>query len=303
MKQAKPLLAGIAAQLLFGFTMFFIKRGMAAVQYDTIKYLAFRYMVGFLCMTLLIALGIFKVNFRGKTVKYALLCGLFNPVISQVLETTSTNYAPTAQIAMFASLGPIVVVILGVLLFHEKTTRAGVAFCALSVFGVFLTSIGPMEGSTTIGLVLIVLMLFAVAFGRIFLREARLSLTAFEAVYITTAMGAVAFTATTLIQHTVRGDLSTFFVGLGTADFIVPVLYMGICSCVIAFSLMAYSATCLPVEVYAALNTIYTVVSMMVGAFVLHEKLEVLDIVGTAVILCGVLGAAWSGKPKPKLES
>ena len=138
MKKAAPLLAGIFAQVLFGFTMLFIKRGMAIVHQDTIKYLAFRFVTGFLCMTLLIALGICKVNFRGKNLKYAIICGLCNPLVSQVLETSSTRFAPTAQIAMLSSICPIVVVVLGVVLFHEKVSRAGVGFCLLSVFGVFI---------------------------------------------------------------------------------------------------------------------------------------------------------------------
>ena len=71
---------------------------MAIVHQDTIKYLAFRFVTGFLCMTLLIALGICKVNFRGKNLKYAIICGLCNPLVSQVLETSSTRFAPTAQI-------------------------------------------------------------------------------------------------------------------------------------------------------------------------------------------------------------
>lgn len=303
MKKAAPLLAGIFAQVLFGFTMLFIKRGMAVVHQDTIKYLAFRFMTGFLCMTLLIAFGICKVNYRGKSLKYAIICGLCNPVISQVLETSSTRFAPTAQIAMLSSICPIVVVLLGVLLFHEKVSRAGVGFCLLSVFGVFLTSIGPMKGSTTTGVILILALIVAVAFSRIFLRESRLSLTAFESVYITTGMGALAFTVTTLVTHTLKGDIGTFFVGLGNWEFISAVLYMGIGSCVAAFCLMAYSATGLSVEVYACLNTIYTVVCMSVGAFLLHEKLDALDVIGTAVILCGVVGTSVFGRhPSQKEE-
>lgn len=296
MKKAAPLLAGIFAQVLFGFTMLFIKHGMAIVHQDTIKYLAFRFVTGFLCMTLLIALGICKVNFRGKNLKYAIICGLCNPLVSQVLETSSTRFAPTAQIAMLSSICPIVVVVLGVVLFHEKVSRAGVGFCLLSVFGVFLTSIGPMEGATTTGLILILALIVVVAFSRIFLRESRLSLTAFESVYITTAMGAVGFTLTTLVTHVARGELGTFFTGLGSWDFISAVLYMGIGSCVVAFCLMAYSATSLSVEVYACLNTIYTVVCMAVGACLLHEKLDALDVIGTAVILCGVIGTSVFGR-------
>lgn len=302
-KKAAPLLAGIMAQVLFGFTMLFIKRGMAAVHNDTIKYLAFRYVTGFLCMTLLILLGVCKVNFRGKALKFAVICGLCNPVCSQVFETVSTLYAPTAQISMLSSTCPIIVVILGVALFHERVTPLGVGFCILSVLGVFLTALGPMEGTTTIGLVLIIALVLIVSFGRIFMREARLSLSAFETVYITTGMGALAFSSVTLVTHAVQGDLGSFFTGLGTPQFISAIAYMGIASTVMGFCLMAYSANGLSVEVYACLNTIYTLVSLCVSTCLLHETLDALDIIGTAIILCGVVGVSVYGHPRSHTQN
>lgn len=290
MKKPMPLLAGILAQILFGFSLFFIKMGMAAVNQDTVKYLAFRFTIGFLCMTLLAALRVIKVNYRGKPMRLLLLCGLFNPVVSQVLETSSTIYAPTAQIAMLSSTLPIVVIAIGVIFYREKVSKTGVAFCALSAGGVFLTSIGPTEGSTAFGVILIVITVIVVAFSRVFLRKARESFTGLEAIYVTTGMGALVFSTITLVTHAWQGDIGDFFTGLWRIDFVTAVLYMGICSCVIAFSLMAYSSTYLSVEVYAALNTIYTVVCICVGVTLLHERLEVLDIIGTVVILIGVIG-------------
>ena len=290
MRRAAPLRAGILAQILFGVSLCFIKMGMAAVNQDTVKYLAFRFTVGFLCMTVLVALRVVKVSYRGKPLKVLLLCGLFNPVVSQVLETSSTTYAPTAQIAMLSSVLPIVVIAVGVLFFRERVSAAAVGFCALSAVGVFLASIGPTEGSTPLGVILIASTVVVVAFSRIFLRKARETFTGFEAIYVTTGMGALAFSTITLVTHAWRGSMGSFFDGLWRMDFLTAVLYMGICSCVIAFSLMAYSSASLSVEVYAALNTIYTVVCICVGVTLLHERLEVLDIVGTVVILAGVIG-------------
>lgn len=299
MKKAIPLGANIVAQLLFGFAMYFIRRGMQAVGQDTIKYLAFRFDTALICMSLLIALGVFRVDYRGKPLKYLLLCGLCNPLISQVLESTATVYAPTAQIAMLNSTIPIVVILIGVTLFHEKTTGWGIFFCCVSVFGVFLTSVGPMRGSTVIGVVLIAFLVIAVAFGRIYLRKVRETFSAIEAIYATTSMGAVGFTVWTLVSHGRAGTLSQFFDGLWRWDFVSAVLYMGICSSVIAFSLTAYSAAYLPMEVYAALNTICTVTGMWVGAAAFHEHIDLLDIIGTGVILCGVIGTSLAGAKQP----
>ena len=91
MKQYLPLFANIASQILFGFAYLFIKLGMDALGQDTIKFLSFRFGLGFLVMTILLLLGLQKVHYRNRPVCLVVLCGVINPLISQVLETTSTK--------------------------------------------------------------------------------------------------------------------------------------------------------------------------------------------------------------------
>ena len=64
MKSYKPLLANVAAQTIFGLGYFFIKMGMAVVDQDTVKFLSFRFTLGFLAMTLILLLKIQKVNYK-----------------------------------------------------------------------------------------------------------------------------------------------------------------------------------------------------------------------------------------------
>ena len=61
MKKYYPLLANILAQTIFGLAYFFIKMGMAVVDQDTVKFLSFRFTLGFLAMTAVLALGIQRV--------------------------------------------------------------------------------------------------------------------------------------------------------------------------------------------------------------------------------------------------
>jgi len=291
MSKAKPILANIIAQSIFGCSYLFVRMALAATDQDVVKYLAFRYTIGFLFMTALILLGMFRVNYRNKSWKYLLLCGLFNPILSQVLETTSVSLAPVTQVAILSSTIPIVTLLLGGLVFREHITRKGFLFCCLSVFGVILTNLGPSEGGTLIGTVVICLFIVTLAFSRLFLRKAREEFNSFEAIYITTAMGALTFTAQTITTHAVRGDLSGFFDVLLVPSFAAAILYMGVCSCVIAFCFTAYSSSLLSLSSYAVLNNISTVVAILSGVVVLREHVTPLDLIGTAIILCGVIGA------------
>lgn len=57
MKRYLPLFANILSQLLFGFAYLFMKMGMTVVDQNTVKFLSFRFGLGFLVMTLMLAAG------------------------------------------------------------------------------------------------------------------------------------------------------------------------------------------------------------------------------------------------------
>lgn len=296
MKSYKPLLANVAAQTIFGLGYFFIKMGMAVVDQDTVKFLSFRFTLGFLAMTLILLLKIQKVDYKKGFIGLIFLCGLFNPAISQILETTSTSYAPTSQIAMYNSMLPIVMLIFSALINKEYPTRRQLGFVLVCVAGVFIANMvePDVTGMTKLGLILIIGTNVAVAINRVLVRRASAVFTSFEIIYITTGMGALLFNLISVGRSAAAGTLPAYFDGLVCPEFAVAVLYMGIGSCVIAFLSMTYASANLPFAVYASTCTLSTVVAIVSGIFLLHETFTAVQAVGTAVILVGIVGISLS---------
>ena len=296
MKSYKPLLANVAAQTIFGLGYFFIKMGMAVVDQDTVKFLSFRFTLGFLAMTLILLLKIQKVDYKKGFIGLIFLCGLFNPAISQILETTSTSYAPTSQIAMYNSMLPIVMLIFSALINKEYPTRRQLGFVLVCVAGVFIANMvePDVTGMTKLGLILIIGTNVAVAINRVLVRRASAVFTSFEIIYITTGMGALLFNLISVGRSAAAGTLPAYFDGLVCPAFAVAVLYMGIGSCVIAFLSMTYASANLPFAVYASTCTLSTVVAIISGIFLLHETFTAVQAVGTAVILVGIVGISLS---------
>ena len=296
MKSYKPLLANVAAQTIFGLGYFFIKMGMAVVDQDTVKFLSFRFTLGFLAMTLILLLKIQKVDYKKGFIGLIFLCGLFNPAISQILETTSTSYAPTSQIAMYNSMLPIVMLIFSALINKEYPTRRQLGFVLVCVAGVFIANMvePDVTGMTKLGLILIIGTNVAVAINRVLVRRASAVFTSFEIIYITTGMGALLFNLISVGRSAAAGTLPAYFDGLVCPEFAVAVLYMGIGSRVIAFLSMTYASANLPFAVYASTCTLSTVVAIISGIFLLHETFTAVQAVGTAVILVGIVGISLS---------
>lgn len=69
---------------------------------------------------------------------------------------------------------------------------------------------------------------------------------------------------------------------------------MGIGSCVGAFLLMTYASAHLPVAVFASTCTLGTVVGIVSGVVLLKETFRPADILGTVIILIGIIGISLS---------
>lgn len=296
MKKYLPLFANVLSQLLFGFAYLFMKMGMAVVDQNTVKFLSFRFGLGFLVMTLILAAGFQKVRYKGRPVRLILICGLFNPLISQVLETTSTTYAPASQIALYASAMPALMLIFAALINHEYPSRRQTVFVFVTMAGVLVTNLSDKSetGLTALGLFLIIASNLVIALGRIMVRRASKVFTSFEIVYITTAIGAVAFTLISMGSHVLSAPFSDYFTGLLCPQFLIAVFYMGIGSCVGAFLLMTYASAHLPVAVFASTCTLGTVVGIVSGVVLLKETFRPADILGTVIILTGIIGISLS---------
>lgn len=296
-KEYLPLLANIAAQILFGLGYFFTRMGMQVVDQDSIKLLSFRFSLAAVALSLLILLRVKKVHYKGGSIWLIFLCGLFNPLISQVLEVTSTSYAPTSQIYMYNSLLPIVMILFSAVINHEYPTKKQLLFSCVTVLGVFIARLTDTRttGMTPIGLTLISACIIAVSINRALVRRATASFGAFEIVYLTTWMGAIGFTTASLSQHVLAGaPLLEFFAPLQNHHFVISILYLGFGAACAAFLLMTYASANLPYAVYSSTCTISTVVGILAGVLLLRETFQVQEIVGTAVILIGVIGVSFS---------
>lgn len=298
MKKYAPLLANIVSQVLFGLAFYFIKMGMAVVTQDTVKFLSFRFGLGFVAMTVVWLLGIQKTRYREKKslIWMILLCGLFNPMISQILETTSTTYAPTSQIALYNSLLPIVMIGFSALINREYPTKRQLLFVVLGVLGVLVANLADKTegGVSTLGMLLIAGTIIVIAIQRVWLRRTSAHFSSFEIIYITTGMGAVWFNLLSLGKHMMIAPLNTYLDGLLCPEFAVSILYMGIGSCVFAFLLMTYAAANLPFAVYSATSTLSTAISIVAGVVLLGETFRPVEVLGTVIILLSIVGMSLS---------
>ena len=96
--------------------------------------LALRWTVAAVLFLVLMAFRMVKVNYKGKNVKAVLLVGILQPCIYAIFETLGIKYTTTSESSIFIATIPLMVMLIGALIFHQKTSRKTmaaifIAFC------------------------------------------------------------------------------------------------------------------------------------------------------------------------------
>ncbi len=288
-KTKMAVLAALVAQVIFGFSFMATKIALGISSPLTV--IANRYMVATLALTLVLLTGKFSISLKGKKVGRVLLMSLFQPVLYFVFESYGIDMTTSAFSSVMIALIPVASIFCGMIMLSEKATFVQCAFTVLSVIGVTVVALqGKAEG--TVKFIGVILLLGAVISSTLYNAMSRKisgEFTVFERTYIQTLVGLVSFLVLSLIEN--RATPVKTVISFTNVQYVLAVLYLGVVSSVIAFLLLNFANTHLPVAKTTAFSNLTTVVSVLAGAVFLKEKLGVVSVIGIVMIITGVWGA------------
>ncbi len=290
MKNTQTLIATLAAlgaQVIFGFSFMFTK---IALNYASpLTVIADRFIVAFIGLTIVMLASGKKIGF-GKKIWNLILMSFFQPVLYFIFESYGIELTTSAFSSVMISLIPIVSMISGIFLLKEIPSPMQYLFVALSVGGVVIMALaGNADGSVTpLGILLLFGAVLSSVGYNILSRKISTEFTVFERTYAMATLGMVSFVTIAFIEniHNPINIISSF----AEFSYTSAILYLGIVSSVIAFLLMNLANTHLPVAKTTVFANITTVVSIIAGVIFLDEKLSVLAVIATVMIIVGVCG-------------
>lgn len=280
-------LAALGAQVIFGFSFMFTK---IALQYASpLTVIANRYMVAFLSLSIVMVLAKKKVKPQ-KNIWKLMLMSTFQPVLYFLFETYGIRMTTSAFSSIMISMIPVVSMVCGIFLLKEIPSPLQYVFTALSVGGVAIMAIaGNTDGTVTpFGVLLLFGAVLSSVGYNIASRRISAEFTVFERTYAMTVIGLVCFLLCAVAEnfqapvHVVDGFL---FPSYTTA-----ILYLGVASSVVAFLLLNFANTYLPVTKTTVFSNVTTVVSVFAGVLFLHEPFSLKALLSTVMIITGVLG-------------
>lgn len=296
-----PILASITYSVIFGLSFLFAKIGLRTM--NTIELVAYRFLIASLVLTVLKALKVIKIDLKGKNLKVVILTAILQPVLYFLFEVKGIDLTTTSESSLVLALIPICVAIFARIFLDEKLLKSQVAFILLSVAGVVVINIMKDKTASSgnyLGVILLFMAVIAAALYNISSKRASANFNPLEITYVMMWVGAIAFNSILFFMNIFNGTLDQYFSPMFSLSSLISLSYLAILSSIIAFFLINYSISKLPVYQSAIFGNISTVVAILVGVVVLKEDFGLYDIIGAIMIVIGVLGTIYMGERKLK---
>ena len=286
-KKTTATLAALGAQIIFGFSFMFTKIALGFATPMTV--IANRYIVAFLGLTIVMLITKNKITLS-KNIWKLVLMSFFQPFLYFIFESYGIEMTTSSFSSVMISLIPVVSMISGIFVLKEVPSPMQYVFTVLSIMGVTIMAVSSnADGTVTpLGILLLFGAVISSVGYNVLSRKISREFSVMERTYAMTFIGLVSFVSIALIEN-VNTPINVFSSFL-SVSYTTAILYLGIVSSVIAFLLLNYANTYLPVAKTTVFSNITTVVSVVAGAIFLEEKLSVEAIISTAMIVIGVWG-------------
>lgn len=260
--------------------------------------------MAFLAMSLLVGVGILKVNLQGKRLKPLLLVALFSPVVYFIGETIGISHTTASESGVFLACIPVAALIASTAILHKKPARLQVVGILITLAGVLVTvlAVGASSSLSFTGYAFLLVAVISYALYCVFVDKAS-DYTETEITYMMLLAGAAVFIFLSVVEALMNSDISSLIaLPFRNKDFLMAILYQGIGCSVCAFFLSNVAIAKIGVNRTSSFIGVATVVSIVAGALLLKETFSVFQIIGAVIIVIGVYTANAKGIIKKENE-
>ena len=281
-------ICAVAAEVLYGMSFIFTRQAVLVA--GTFPLLGWRFLFGFLFMSIFVALKVVKVELKGKDKKPLLRLALFFPVIYFICETIGIKNTTASESGVIASIIPVVSLVFSAVMLHKKPLKRQVFGILITFVGVAVTvmAAGASASFSVKGYIFLMIAVLSFSTYSVFVEKAE-EYSGGEKTFVMLAAGGIVFSAIAVIQCASSGQLLWLIsLPLKEPAVLAAVLYQGIGSSVMAFFLTNIAIANIGVHRNASFIGISTVVSVLSGALILGEPFTIYQTIGAAVIMAGV---------------
>ncbi|ANE45572.1 transporter [Paenibacillus swuensis] len=294
--------------IILGFSFLFSK--IALEHAHPLDTLTFRFAASFAGLSVPVALGFVKLNYRGKPLGKALMLSSMYPLGFFTLQAYGLQYTSSAEGGIIYAFTPIVTMIVASLFLKEATSLLQKTSIFLSVFGVvfiFMMKGSQLDLSNRTGIILLFMTCVASAGYTVMARSLSKTFSPLEMSYFMLGVGFAVFLVISVAKHAGQGTLETFFTPLTIPSFVWAIVFLGLLASLGSALTFTYVLSKIEASQMSVFANLSTIVSIAAGAIFLGEEVTWYHLLGSMMIVTGVIGTQYLGKvnlvqPKVKAE-
>ncbi len=289
-------LCALGCEILYGLSYVFTKQATNSASW--LGLLGWRFFIAALVINICVFAGLIKINLRGRSIRPILKLALFFPVIYFTGETMGIRLTTASESGVFIACIPVISLIMSALILRKKPAKNQTAGVLTALAGVIITvvAVGTGASLSKSGYICLTIAVFSFAYYSV-LVEKNSEYTGWELTYVMLMTGAAVFCAAALIEAGAHGETGELLrLPFRNRDFLTAVLYQGIGCSIAAFFLTNMAISKVGVNRMSSYIGVCTVVSIVSGTLVLHERFTAYQIIGAVVIVAGVYVANGIGK-------
>ena len=285
-----PYLAGIGSAVIFGFSFLFTKEALQVTR--PIYFLAYRFTVAFVFISLLAVTRLIRINLRKTLFKELLPLILVQPLLYFTMEAMGVQRTTSSVAGLMISTIPVFVLILAHIFLGERLRFLQVISIFVALSGVIIVTLsrGGEFGAEFLGIIFLFVSIFSAALYNILSRRASLKVRPIEITYFMMFAGFIGFNIIAIIQSLALKELNSYLTSFIHLQVLISALYLGTLSSTLAFFLINYTLSRLPASKASVFPYLSTVVTLFAGILIRGESFAITGLFGAALILIGVYG-------------
>ncbi|MDZ5472871.1 DMT family transporter [Bacillus sp. 31A1R] len=301
-------MAAILNATIVGLSFLFTKIALEATSpSDTLGY---RFLIAWFLLTIYMKKSKQKFNLQvkdKKTILTLIVLALFYPILFFSFQAWGLKYTTSAECGIILAFSPALTALFAAIFIKEKLNAMQISFIFLSIFGVvyiFLMNGMAIQVSQAklLGIVFLVISCVSVSGYSVSARFLSVKYTPIQLTYIMITFGMIFFNLYAIGVKMAEGSVLDYFTLFTNVEFILAVIFLGVLSTLLTSFLSNYILSKLSASKSSIFTNLSTIISIAAGAIVLKESIEYYHIIGSMMIIFGVLGTnLYKGKNQKKM--
>ncbi|PFD41914.1 EamA family transporter [Bacillus cereus] len=293
----KAYISALLYSFIIGFSFMFVKLALTIT--NPLDTLAHRFTVAFIAASIPVIFGFVKLNISFKNILALLPLAIFYPALFFAFQAFGLVYTSSSEAGIIQAAIPIFTMILASYFLKEYTNiwqKTSVLISVIGVIYIFIMNGIVAHKTSFIGVILILLSALSSACYNVLARKMTKKFKLMDLTYTMTALGFISFNSIAIVDHLNKGTITIYFKPFTNGTFLISILYLGLLSSLLTALLLNYSLSYIEAAKISVFSNLSTLITIIAGVVFLHEQIAYYHIIGTIMIILGVIGTNFLGK-------